>query len=107
MASCSYDLVQMAAHDHAASHALPGPAFYSVLEWLHKALRPTTYVEIGVHSGCSLAAVQPFTLAIGIDPDPHADGCRLSGSRIVRLTSTEFFAKHDLCEVLGGKAVDL
>jgi hypothetical protein len=76
------------------------------MAWLHEALRPTTYVEIGVHSGCSLAAVQPFTLAIGIDPDPHSDGCRPSGSRIVRLTSTEFFAKYDLCEILGGKAVD-
>lgn len=96
----------MAAHDLAASRAFPGPDFREVLRWIHEALRPATYVEIGVYAGCSLAAVQPQTLAIGIDPDPQQDGCWPTGSRIFRLTSTEFFAKHDLCQVLGGKAVD-
>jgi predicted O-methyltransferase YrrM len=107
MASSPYDLAQMAAHDLAASGAFPGPGFREVLGWIHEALRPATYVEIGVYAGCSLAAVQAHTLAIGIDPDPQQDGCWPTGSRIFRLTSTEFFAKHDLRQVLGGKAVDL
>jgi len=97
----------MAAHDLAASRAFPGPDFREVLGWIHEALRPATYVEIGVYAGCSLAAVQPHTLAIGIDPDPQQDGCWPAGSRVFRLTSAEFFAKHDLRQLLGGKAVDL
>jgi len=97
----------MAVHDLAASRAFPGPDFREVLRWIHEALRPATYVEIGVHAGCSLAVVQPHTVAIGIDPCPRQDGCWPTGSRIFRLTSAEFFTKHDLSEVLGGKAVDL
>ena len=97
----------MAAHDRAASRAFPGSDFYEVLRWIHEALHPATYVEIGVHSGCSLAFVQPHTQAVGVDPDPHQEGCCPAGSRIVRLTSTEFFAKHDVRQILGGKAVDL
>lgn len=97
----------MATHDLAASRAFPGPDFRGVLGWIHEALRPATYVEIGVHAGCSLAAVQCQTLAIGIDPDPRQDGCWPTGSRIFRLTSTDFFAKHDLRQILGGKTVDL
>lgn len=97
----------MAAHDLAASRALPGPDFHEVLGWLHEGLRPETYVEIGILAGGSLAAAQLPTLAIGIDPEPRQGGCWPTGSRIFRLTSSEFFAKHDLRQVLGGKSVDL
>jgi len=107
MAPSSYDPAQMAAHDLAASRAFPGPDFREVLGWIHEALRPSTYVEIGVHTGCSLAAVQPHTLAIGIDPDPQQHGCRPTGCRVLQLTSAEFFAGYDLRHVLGGRAVDL
>jgi hypothetical protein len=106
MTSSLYDLAQMAAHDQAAVRAFPGPDFREVLRWVHQALHPATYVEIGVHSGCSLAAIQPYTLAIGIDPDPDPEGCWPAGTRVFRLTSTEFFVKHDLRQLLGGKAVD-
>ena len=97
----------MAAHDRAASHRFPGPDFRQVLRWIHEALRPAAYVEIGVGAGCSLAAVQPDTLAIGIDPDPGPQGCWPAGSRIFRLGSSEFFAMHDLRGRLGGKPLGL
>jgi len=107
MPSPPYDLVQMAADDLAASRAFPGPDFYEVLHWIHQSLRPATYAEIGVHSGFSLAALQPHTLAVGIDPEPRGQDRWSPGCRIFPLTSTEFFANHDLRRILGGKPLDL
>jgi len=95
-----YDLARMAVHDAAAYRRFPGPDFYETLGWIHEVLEPETYLEIGVHGGCSLAAVRPHTVAVGIDPAPLQDD-----SRIFRLTSAEFFAQHDLRQVLGGKVV--
>lgn len=97
----------MAAHDQAASRAFPGPDFHAVLRWIHEALNPAVYVEIGVLSGCSLALVQPLTLAIGIDPCPHEDGRWPAASRIFALTSNEFFSRHDLHHIVGDRGVDL
>jgi hypothetical protein len=102
----AFDLAQMAVHDRAASQAFGGPDFYQVLTWIHASLRPATYVEIGVHSGCSLAAVNVDTLALCIDPDPLLKTHTLSGSRFFRLTSTDFFRNHDLRAELGGNPVD-
>jgi len=90
----------MAVHDAAARRRFPGPDFYEAMRWIHEALEPETYVEIGVLGGCSLAAMRPETVAVGIDPAPLQDD-----PRIFRLTSAEFFARHDLRQVLGGKAV--
>ena len=69
-------------------------------------LRPATYVEIGILAGCSLAAVRPETLAVGIDPEPQPDSRWPAGTRIFPLTSSQFFRKHDLRRMLGGKPVD-
>ena len=52
----------MAAHDEAAARSFPGLDFYTVLGWIHQALRPRTYVEIGVLNGDSLRLVQPGTM---------------------------------------------
>jgi hypothetical protein len=106
MASSPYDLALMAAHDMQASRAFPGPDFREVLAWLHEDLRPATYVEIGIHSGCSLAAVGPGTLVVGIDPSPRFDAGWPQTGRIFPLTSTQFFAAHNLSRILGGKPVD-
>src|SRR5215831_7657354 len=92
----------MAVHDAAAYRRFPGPDFYEALGWIHATLEPETYVEIGVLGGCSLAAAPPRTVAIGIDPAPFHDD-----SRIFRMTSSEFFARYDLRQVLGGKTVAL
>ncbi|HEV2447080.1 MAG TPA: class I SAM-dependent methyltransferase [Candidatus Sulfopaludibacter sp.] len=92
----------MAGHDVAAAQRFPGPDYREVLGWIHEAQRPETYVEIGVGSGCSLALARPETFALGIDPEP-ADGA----GRVFRMTSREFFAAHDLQQVLGGKLLAL
>ena len=96
----------MAAHDEAASRAFPGPDFHQVLKWIHEAVKPATYVEIGVHSGGSLAAVRRQTVAVGIDPEPCENFLVPANIRIFPLTSSEFFARYDLGQVLGGRAVD-
>jgi hypothetical protein len=103
MASSPYDLARMAADDAAAARRFPRPDFYQVLSWMHASMRPETYVEIGVHGGCSLRLAQPPTVAAGIDPAPLDDGPWPVETHLFRLTSAEFFARHDLWQVLGGK----
>ena len=95
----------MRAHDQAAARAFPGPDFYEVLRWIHAALNPAVYVEVGVLNGCSLAASQPHTLSIGIDPSPQPQSGP-PGCRIFPLTSNEFFAAYDLREFTSGQDVD-
>ena len=93
----------MAAHDWAAYEAFPGPDFHEVLAWIHADLCPETYVEIGVHSGTSLAIARSETFCVGIDPEPQAESFP-ANSRLFRLTSREFFSRYDLRHVLGGRA---
>ena len=79
-----------------------------LLRRIHEHLLPRTYVEIGVSAGKSLRLAQPGTVVVGIDPkleritfpiDPEA--------KLFKLTSDDFFARHDLRDVLGGLPVDL
>lgn len=91
----AYDPVAGARDDTAAARRFPGPDYLEVLSWIHHELRPASYVEIGVLYGASLALAAPPTAAVGIDPEPRA------GGRILPLTSTEFFRRHDLRQVLG------
>jgi hypothetical protein len=106
MASPPYDRAQMAAHDRAAYDAFPGSDFHEVLAWIHADLRPETYVEIGIHSGESLAIARSETFCVGIDPKPQAESYP-PNAQIFRLRSSEFFSRYDLRMVLGGKAADL
>jgi Methyltransferase domain len=80
---------------------LPGPPYYKVLRWIHEALRPANYVEIGIRKGFSLAMALPGTPRIGIDPAP-ALAKELPDTRTYVLTSDEFFARHDLGELVSG-----
>ncbi len=72
-------------HDDRAAERFPGPEYREVLGWIHEALRPRTYVEIGVLGGGSLHLARPETLAIGIDPNSHGPG-------VFSCTSNHFFA---------------
>jgi ketosteroid isomerase-like protein len=82
--------------------------YFALLERLHERLRPRTYVEIGVHTGRSLARVRPGTVAIGIDPEPVVkDPAIERAARIFAETSDDFFRDHDLRAELGGRPVDL
>src|SRR5213596_2624705 len=87
---------------------LPGPAYYRVLNWIHRFLRPANYFEIGVHKGISLHQALPETpRVIGVDPKPdiRPDVARqlpTSAASIYELTSDEFFARYDLRDLLDG-----
>ncbi|MQA73290.1 MAG: class I SAM-dependent methyltransferase [Solirubrobacterales bacterium] len=81
---------------------LPGPGYYLVLRWIHEILRPPNYVEIGVRKGVSLRMALEGTRRIGVDPSPmlHTE---YPDTRIFALPSDEFFARHDLDDLLGAK----
>jgi len=89
-------------HIEKSQERLPGPPYYQVLRWIHEALRPTNYVEIGIYTGWSLRMALPDTRCIGIDPEPRLSE-RIPGTTVYELTSEEFFARHDLVEILGAR----
>ena len=82
------------------------PSYLTILDLLHDQLRPSTYVEIGVKHGRSLARARPETLCVGIDPRPQLERVP-PNAEVFELTSDDFFRRHALREVLGGRAVDL
>src|SRR4030088_274654 len=65
------DSNNLQAHLLWASALLPGDNYLTVLDRIHRHLRPRTYVEIGVETGRSLALAQPGTTCIAIDPRPQ------------------------------------
>jgi hypothetical protein len=66
-------------------------SYLDVLNDLHRELRPSHYLEIGVRHGRSLALARgPAT---GVDPDPTVNYCLPSTTKIVLLTSDDFFAQ--------------
>jgi hypothetical protein len=81
--------------------------YLALLRLIHRHLSPRTYVEIGVGSGRSLARARPGTLCVGIDPAPRLRRAVPDSARIFDLTSDEFFAQHELRDVLRGQRVDL
>lgn len=109
------------AFEHAAAHdkdcldaywglallRFPGESYYGLLARLHHALRPRSYVEIGVESGTSMALALPQTACIGIDPAPAISVSFVTPLKIFTMTSGDFFARHDLSAELGNKPVDL
>jgi hypothetical protein len=96
----------LADHLNESLRRLPGPAYYQVLKWVHQIVRPAHYVEIGVHKGISLIQADRDTLSIGIDPapniEPRIERALPARRTIYELTSDDFFAGHDLRELLGG-----
>jgi predicted O-methyltransferase YrrM len=90
----------------AAARLFPGPAYLEVLGWLHAALAPRWYLEVGVDTGASLARARPGTACIGVDPAP-AVACDLPpGAVVVTDTSDGFFASDAPARLLGGARVD-
>jgi hypothetical protein len=103
----SFDLTLRKIHMHRAKRALPGPAYYRALQWIHEALRPAVYVEIGVHEGDSLSVVLPDTLTIGVDPAPHITCTPKGPTRVFTMTSNDFFEQQALPEVMGARHFSL
>ena len=85
----------------------PGDSYLGVLERIHDAVKPRTYVEIGVADGSSLRLAQAATRAIGVDPQPQLAQPLAEHHKVFFETSDAFFARHDLRTELGGLPVDL
>ncbi|HXU41202.1 MAG TPA: class I SAM-dependent methyltransferase [Burkholderiales bacterium] len=84
-----------------------GEGYFQILERILDAVRPRSYVEIGVETGESLRRVKAPIVAIGIDPQPKLTAPLASNQKLFVETSDAFFAGHDLRAELGGLPVDL
>jgi hypothetical protein len=84
-----------------------GEHYLQVMARILDAVKPRTYVEIGVEHGTSLRLVQAPTLAIGIDPAPKLAGPLAANQKVFAETSDAFFAQRDARAELGGLPIDL
>jgi hypothetical protein len=103
----AFDDQLLQAHLAQASAALPGPDYYTVLGWIHQVLRPSSYVEIGIRNGDSLLLASPAITCIGIDPAPNVHAPLSPQTQVFPITSDDFFATHDLGELLKSPAFTL
>ena len=85
----------------------PGLPYYDAMDLIQQHLVPRTYVEIGVATGRTLTLALPGTRCVGIDPEPRLERPPRHGQQVFAQTSDEFFATHDLRDVLGGAPLDL
>jgi hypothetical protein len=81
--------------------------YLTLLDRVQQHLRPRTYVEIGVRFGTSLQLALPGTTCVGIDPAAELRYPVPRRAEVFNMTSDDFFATHDLHEVLGGRPVDV
>jgi Glycosyl transferase family 2 len=82
---------------------MPGAGYREVLRWVHEELEPATYLEIGVANGASLALARPPTIAVGVDPAPAISQPIAVEYHVFPETSAEFFGRHDVQALLGGR----
>ena len=82
------------------------PTYFHLLADVHRRLRPTRYLEIGVNEGHSLGLVGLETRIIGVDPEPRVADLDHPDWTVVPTTSEDFFESHDVEGLLGGM-VDL
>jgi hypothetical protein len=86
---------------------MPGDDYYAWLNRLHEALRPETYVEIGIRDGAALACARPPTRAFGIDPSPSVASPLKTETHIFPETSDVFFGRRRLTRLLDGRPLSL
>ena len=79
--------------------------YLEFLRSVHEALRPPTYLEIGVRHGDSLALSS--ATSIGVDPAFKIRSELACPVALYRETSDDFFARPDPCAFLGGRRVAL
>ena len=73
----------------------PGPDYYQVLAWIHSAVKPEVYLEIGVAAGQSLMLAQAETRCIAIDPRPQIGETGVPASvTLCPVTSDDFFRTY-------------
>jgi Methyltransferase domain len=91
-----------------AALLMPGPPYRDVLSGIHAALRPSTYLELGVAAGATLALATTATIAVGVDPVPAPlEHVLRAGARVVHETSDAFFAERTRASVFGERPVEL
>jgi hypothetical protein len=86
---------------------MPGDDYCAWLDRLHEALRPETYVEIGVFMGRTLALALPPTRVFGVDPEPSLTSQLKTDTHIFTETSEAFFAERRLQGLLAGRPLTL
>jgi hypothetical protein len=86
---------------------LTGDHYQRLLSRLHNALAPTTYLEIGVETGKTLALARCH--AIGIDPEFRFDDIAVARAIVAKpsvalyqMPSDDFFARFDPNVLFGG-----
>ena len=86
---------------------LQGEHYGSVLSRLHRVLRPTTYLEVGVYAGGTLALANCATIAV--DPQFNIDEGHIFKKVLAnpkafffRAQSDDFFAQYDVQSLFGG-----
>ena len=84
-----------------------GLSYYAVMDQVHQALYPRTYLEIGVFQGYGLALALPGTRVVGVDPSPRIVAPLPRNAVIARMTSDDFFASGRLPHHLDGLPLDL
>jgi len=81
-----------------------GIDYLEYLKQVHRVCKPSSYFEIGVQSGQSLAFAE--CPSVGVDPDLTHLGvnpiCQKAETHFFQLTSDDFFAKHNLKTFLPG-----
>jgi hypothetical protein len=88
--------------------ALGDTPYYGLLQRIHEELAPRTYIEIGVRLGDSLRLAGRRTMKIGVDPEAKLQyPFDRDTTAVFEMTSDDFFAEHDVREILGGRPVDL
>ncbi|HXT68235.1 MAG TPA: class I SAM-dependent methyltransferase [Vicinamibacterales bacterium] len=102
-----FDFNERKIHLFHAMRTLRGPNYLAVLKWIHEALAPANYVEIGVNEGDSLQAAALPTRCVAIDPCPAASFAAPPGTRLFTMTSNEFFLRHDLRGLLDDQPFSL
>ena len=79
--------------------------YIDFLAALHERVAPTTYLEIGVRHGDSLALAR--CRAIGIDPEPRLRTALADTVSIFEESSDEYFTRPDRLAPFGGAPVDM
>lgn len=82
-------------------------SYLDLLDRIHLAFLPRTYVEVGVRHGESMQFALPGTKVAGIDPAYNIKFPVPRSAQLFKLTSEDFFSQYDVRSIFGGLPVDL
>ena len=96
------DLLEKARHEIVTECLLQGNTYTDWLQWFHKTIKPSNYLEIGTNTGRSLQYANNITNCIGVDPNPVTEIELDGNTKIFEETSDQFFANNDVNKVMQG-----